>query len=149
YLHTPEYVSRERVRVFEQILREQGNYGSRLAALDQAAYRVRATRGISHRAFRVYDAILDASRGRHRCCLLDLDKIAYLSGVADRSVASKVIGELEGAGAVATLKFTEGKLGAPTARKVYVAPIVTAEDRANKTSERIYREAEGAKVAVV
>jgi len=69
--------------------------------------------------------------------------------VADRSVASKVIGELEGAGAVATLKFTEGKLGAPTARKVYVAPIVTAEDRANKTSERIYREAEGAKVAVV
>jgi len=75
-LPTPEYVSRDRVRAFEQALQEQGGYGSRLAALDQAAYRVRATRGISHRAFRVHDAILDASRGRHRCCLLDLDKIA-------------------------------------------------------------------------
>src|SRR5262249_29059487 len=50
----PEYVSRDRVRAFEQALQEQGGYRNRLAALDQAAYRVRATRAIAHREYRVY-----------------------------------------------------------------------------------------------
>ena len=137
------------MQAFERILQAQGAYGGRLAVLDQAAYRVRATNAVTARAYRVYDAILDVSRGNHRCCLLDLDKIAHLAGVHDRSVASKVIAELEEGSHVATLKFTEGPLGKPTARRLFVAPIVTAEDRVQTTSERIYAEADAAKTAAL
>jgi len=145
----PEYVPRDRVQAFEHILQEQGAYGGRLAALDQAAYRVRASSTVTARAYRVYDAILDASRGGHRCCLLDQDKIAHLAGVHDRSVASKVIEELEVAGHIAALRFTEGPFGEPTAKRVFVAPIVAAEDRAGTTLERVYTEADAAKMAAL
>jgi hypothetical protein len=145
----PEYVSREKVREFERILQEQGPFSSRLAALDQAAYRVRAAQSVTARAYRVYDAILDISRGNHRCSLQYLDKIGYLAGAADRSVASKVISELEEGGHVATLKFTEGPLGAPTSRRLFIAPIVLAEDRARITSTRVYEEADAAKASTL
>jgi hypothetical protein len=141
----PEYVSRQKVTAFERVLQEQGAYPNRLAALDQAAYRVRAAKSVTARAYRVYDAVLDTSRGEHRCCLLDLDKIAYLAGVSDRSVASKVIAELEEGRHAATLKFTEGPLGSPTARRLFVAPIVVAEDRALTTRGRIHGAADEAK----
>jgi hypothetical protein len=65
----PEYVPRDKVNAFERFLQEQGAYGARLAALDQAAYRVRASSTVTARAYRVYDAILDVSRGGHRCSL--------------------------------------------------------------------------------
>jgi hypothetical protein len=145
-VHVPEYVSRDKVRAFESVLRAQGDYNTRLAALDQAAYRVRADKTVTARAYRAYDATLDVSKGQHRCCLLDLDKIAIISGIPDRSVASKVFSELEDGGHVAILRFTDGPLGAPSARRLFVAPIVTAEDRAQVTSQGIYAAANAAKV---
>jgi len=145
----PDYVPRDKVKAFECFLQEQGAYVARLAALDQAAYRVRASSTVTARAYRVYDAILDVSRGGHRCSLLDQDRIAHLAGVHDRSVASKVIEELEVAGHVAVLRFTEGPLGAPTAKRLFVAPIVTAEDRAGTTLERVHTEADAAKTAAL
>jgi hypothetical protein len=143
--HIPEYVSRDRVKAFERILQEQGKFADRLAALDQAAYRARADKNLSARAYRVYEAVLDASRGAHRCCLLDLDKIGYLARV-DRTAASRVISELEDSGHVATLRFTEGPVGAPTARRLFIAPIITPEDRARLTTDRLYAEADAAKL---
>src|SRR5262249_34051954 len=95
----PDYVPLAKVRKFERALQDQGPYPRRLAALDQAAYRVRADKSVTARAFRVYDAVTHVSRGEHRCCLFDLDKVAHIAGVSDRTVASKVIRELEGAGA--------------------------------------------------
>jgi hypothetical protein len=40
-------------------------------------------------------------------------------------VASKIIAELEEGRHVATLRFTEGPLGAWSARRLFIAPIVT------------------------
>src|SRR5262245_57970380 len=61
--HIPEWVPRDQVRDFERTLQEQGPYPDRMAALDHAAYRVRSTTSISHRGFRLYDGILDTSKG--------------------------------------------------------------------------------------
>jgi hypothetical protein len=145
----PEWVSREQVREFERVLQDQGEYPNRLAALDQAAYRVRATASVSHRGFRLYDSVLDTSKGEHRCCLLDLDKLGFVAGIPDRANASKVLDEIEAAGLVKTLRFTEGRLGAPTSRKVLIALVITPEDRARVTAARVFADAEAAKRAVL
>jgi hypothetical protein len=145
----PEWVPREQVREFERVLRDQGQYPNRLAALDQAAYRVRATSSVSHRGFRLYDGVLDISKGEHRCFLLDLDKLGFIVGIPDRANASKVLDEIEIAGLVKTLRFTEGRLGAPTSRKVLIAPLITPQDRARVAVSRVLADAEAAKRAVL
>jgi hypothetical protein len=143
----PEWVSREKVRVFQGALQEQGPYPNRLGALDQAAYRIRASLEVSPAEFRIYDAVLDVSKGDRRCSLLDMDKIAFLAGISDRSNAAKLVKSLEEKGAVVALRFTEGKIATASSRKVLVAPVITAEDRSGATVARIYAEMEEAKVA--
>jgi hypothetical protein len=145
--HIPEWVPRDKVQAFEQALQEQGLYPDRLAALDQAAYRVRASQEVSAAEYRIYDVVLDTSKGEHRCNLLDLDKLGSLAAIKDRSNASKHVDALEDARAVITLRFTEGRVGTPSSRKVLIAPVITAEDRARATAGRIYSEVEAAKVA--
>jgi hypothetical protein len=142
----PEWVSRDQIRRFERAIQEQGAFDDRLAALDQAAFRVRASSAISHRGFRFYDAILDLSKGGYRCCISDLVKLGYIAGI-DGSNASKIIYELEEADAVIALRFTEGRLTSPRSLKVLLAPIVTAEDRAKASADRILAEADEAKRA--
>ena len=58
-----------------------------------------------------------------------------------------MIAELENAACIATLRFTEGPLGARTARRLFVAPVVTVEDRTQATSQRLYAEADEAQAA--
>jgi hypothetical protein len=140
----PEYVFGDSVKAFERTLQEQGPYPSRLAALDQAAFRTRANTSVSHRCFRLYDAILDMSKGEHRCSFLDLEKLGYIAGI-DGSNASRIIHEQEEPGLVKALRFTEGRIGTPKSQKVLLAPIVTAEDRTKATAERVFAEAEMAK----
>lgn len=143
----PEWVSRAKVRAFEKALQEQGSYPDRLAALDQSAWRVRASRSFNPAEFRLYSAVLDVSKGEHRCSLFDLDKIAYVAGITDRSNAAKLVNGLEEKKAVVALRFTEGSVNASSSRKVLIAPIIAAEDRGGVTSTRIYAEMEEAKVA--
>jgi len=145
----PEWVPRDQVLEFERILQAQGPFPDRLAALDNAAYRVRAHASVSHRGFRLYDGILDMSKGEHRCCLLDLDKLGFIVGILDRANSSKVLDELEQPGLVKTLRFTEGRLRAPKSRKVLIAPIITAEDRRQGTVGRVLADAEAAKKSVL
>ena len=145
--HIPEWVPREKVRAFERHLQEQGLYPDRLAALDQAVYRVRASQEVSAAEYRIYDAVLDTSKGKHRCSLFDMDKLGFLAAIKDRSNASKLVDALEKAQAVTTLRFTEGRVGTPSSRKVLIAPVITAEDRERATTERIFAEMEAAKVA--
>jgi hypothetical protein len=142
----PEWVPRDQVREFESVLQAQGSYPARLAALDQAAFRTRASTSVSHRCFRLYDAILDVSKGAHRCSFLDLEKLGYVAGI-DGSNASRIIHDLEEPGLVKALRFTEGRIGTTKSQKVLLAPIVTAEDRTKATAERIFAEAEAAKRA--
>src|SRR5262245_30640333 len=87
----PDWVPRDKVRSFEQALQEQGPYPDRLAALDQAAYRVRASHAISPAGYRIYDVVLDTSKGEHRCLLFDMDKVGFLAAINDRSNASKLV----------------------------------------------------------
>jgi hypothetical protein len=148
-LPIPEYVSEGSIKAFEAALQEQGDHKHRLDALDQAAYRARAKKSISDPAYRVYEVVRAASKGWLRCCVLDLDKVGYLAGGIDRTRASKVVSELDKGNLAATLKFTEGKLGAPTARKLFIAPVVTAEDRMLASAERLHAEAEAAKVGIL
>src|SRR5262245_24247933 len=54
-------------------------------------------------------------------------------------------GELEDEAHVAVLKFTEGPLGSPTARCLFIAPIVTPADRARSTVVHLYLEADDRK----
>ena len=143
----PDWVSREKVRAFECALQEQGPYPDRLAALDQAAYRVRASLAVNPAEYRIYDAVVDVSKGEHRCNLLDLDKLGFLAGISDRSNAAKLLKGLEEKGAVAALRFTEGHVATASSRKVLIAPVITAEDRARATATRLYTEMEEAKVA--
>src|SRR5262245_33614011 len=138
----PEWVPRTQVQEFEGILQAQGPFPERMAALDNAAYRVRATQSVSHRGFRLYDGILDMSKGEHRCCLLDLDKLGFIVGILDRANASKVLDELEQPGLVKALRFTEGRFRVPKSRKVLVAPVITAEDRRQATTGRVLADAE-------
>src|SRR5262249_35879466 len=142
----PEWVPPDKVRNFERALQEQGPYPDRLAALDQAAYRVRASQVVSAAGYRVYDAVLDTSRGEHRCTLLDMDKLGFLAAVKDRSNAAKLVDALEDVGAVTTLRFSEGRIGTPSSRKVLIAPVITAEDRTRATAPRTYAEMQTAKV---
>src|SRR5262245_47310854 len=144
-----EWVPRDQVQAFERVLQAQGPFPDRLAALDNAAYRVRATTFVSHRGFRLYDGILDTSKGEHRCCLLDLDKLGFIVGIPDRANSSKILDELEQRGFVKTLRFTEGRLKAPKSRKVLIAPVITAEDRCEATASRIFADAETAKKSVL
>jgi hypothetical protein len=144
-LPIPEWVPHARVRKFVRALQEQGDHKHRFAALDQAAYRARADRRISAAAYRVYEVVRAKSKDRHRCCLSDLDKIGYLAA-GDRARASKLLTELEDNNVTAILRFTEGRLGAPNARKLIIAPVVTAEDRMEASSARIETEADAAKV---
>jgi hypothetical protein len=143
----PEWVSRDQVWEFERALQEQGPYPNRLAALDNAAWRVRASVDVNSRAFRLYHGILDTSKGKHRACLLDYEKLGHLTAIPDPSNLSKVLRELENPNLVVTLRYAEGRLGSAASRKVLIAPVVTAEDRARATIGRIYAEAEAAKAA--
>jgi hypothetical protein len=127
--HVPEWVPLTQVRDFERFLKGQGRYPGRLAAIDQAAFRARADAAISHRCYRLYDAILDMSKGEHRCSILDLDKLGFIAGILDPSNVSKIVQELEGSGRVKVLRYTEGRLASQASRKVLIAPVITAEDR--------------------
>jgi hypothetical protein len=147
--HIPEWVPRDQVREFERVLQAQGPYPDRLAALDHAAYRVRADRSVSHRNFRLYDGVTDTSKGEHRCSLFDLDKLGFIVGIQDRSNLVKVIDEVEAPGIVKVLRFSEGRVGTLASCKVLIAPVITAEDRAQATAARILAEAEAAKRAVL
>jgi hypothetical protein len=63
----------------------------------------------------------------------------------DFARVGKVLDELEGASLVKTLRYTEGRLGSPASRRVLIAPLIIAEDRARATAMRIIAEAETAK----
>jgi hypothetical protein len=87
------------------------------------------------------------SKGEHRCCFLDLEKLGYVTGI-DGSNASRIIHELEEKpGLIKVLRFTEGRIGAPKSQKILLAPIITTEDRTKATVERILAEADTAKRA--
>jgi hypothetical protein len=146
-LPIPEYVPKAAVSAFLAALREQGPYPDRLAAIEQSVARVRAEKSVQHAEFRLYQGVADTAKGEHRCSILDLDKLSCIVGIGDPSNLSKIAKRLEDSGRFAVLRYTEGKLKYAKSRKILIAPIVTAEDRAKASVPRILAQADATKAS--
>jgi hypothetical protein len=142
-LDLPEEVRNRRdCKAFEQALREQGDHEHRLAALDQAAWRVRANQAVPHVAHRLYTAMLDMARGKYRCFISNLHALCMIAGLPNARNASRVIDALEQQpDTVAIFKYIDGRIGDPKACKLLIAPVVTVEDRSSLTIDRILKDA--------
>jgi hypothetical protein len=147
-LELPEEVRNRRdCKAFERALQDQGPYPDRLAAIEQSVARMRADKLVQHAEFRLYQGVADTAKGEHRCSILDLHKLGYVVGITDPSNLSKIAKRLEDSGRFAVLRYAEGELKDARSRKILLAPIVNAEDRAKATVPRILAEAQAAKVS--
>jgi hypothetical protein len=115
----PEHINTD---AFVRALREQGPHPNRLGALDQAAWRVRADKKLSHACFRLYDGIVDMSRGPYRCLVADLETVCFITGFPGAKNAWRLLEDLDHASAIVALRYLDGELGDTRSRRFSSRP---------------------------
>ncbi|MFZ4807188.1 MAG: hypothetical protein ACOYLQ_08010 [Hyphomicrobiaceae bacterium] len=123
----------QEIAAFQAAVQSHGDEDIRLDALDNAIWRVRSDREVTHAAFRIYSTIVTHAKMRDRCCYIGLDQLAALAGISRRNVVSDAIAELESVGIVAALRFFDASLGPASSKRTFVTPICQPADRTSAT----------------